>query len=293
MTSTNGPDFRRLDTDEDARDADSYRYLRDVISASMVNPDLWDGEDSEPYILAQYVRWLAAGQPVDEDGYPDRRESALTVRQSAWRPGEIACASMHEHDPIACAPEAPYVIRAENRDGSRTLGALRDQPSEEGNVWSTEDLGRRLAEVTPGYLASRRVMFRAGGSSMWIELQPCGGHSAPTAGDRVMWRASSGDRTEYGTVVEIVHYGGKVRARVDTDQGSGDACRMTTEIDPDRLTLLPAAEPGADSRSDETLWLTADENGPDCPRGCEHEISAHRSDVGCVLCDCIHGRPSL
>lgn len=62
---------RSLD-DPDRLDAEAYRYLRDVISATMTGPDVWDTDDSESYILAEYVKWLAAGQPVDEDGYPDR-----------------------------------------------------------------------------------------------------------------------------------------------------------------------------------------------------------------------------
>lgn len=66
---------RSLD-DPDRLDAEAYRYLRDQISATMTGPDVWDTDDSESYILAEYVKWLAAGQPVDEDGYPDRSADA-------------------------------------------------------------------------------------------------------------------------------------------------------------------------------------------------------------------------
>lgn len=59
---------------EDQLDADGYRYLRGILRDTMADPDLWDGEDSESYILGQYIKWLAAGQPRDEDGYPDRGE---------------------------------------------------------------------------------------------------------------------------------------------------------------------------------------------------------------------------
>jgi hypothetical protein len=67
-------------------DAQSYRKLADELSATMT--DDWDGEDAEPYILTQYVRWLAAGQPRDEDGYPVRRETypaAKTEQQAGPR----------------------------------------------------------------------------------------------------------------------------------------------------------------------------------------------------------------
>lgn len=63
----------QLNPAEETLDADAYRYLRDQIAATMT--DDWDGDEAESWILAQYVKWLAAGQPRDEDGYPVRRES--------------------------------------------------------------------------------------------------------------------------------------------------------------------------------------------------------------------------
>jgi hypothetical protein len=29
-----------------------------------------------------------------------------------------------------------------------------------------------------------------------------------------------------------------------------------------------------------------------CPGGCEHPLTAHSADLGCWLCDCVHGRPA-
>ena len=51
---------------EDERDAQSYRHLRERIRATMTDPDRWDGDESEGCILAEYVEWLAAGQPDDD-----------------------------------------------------------------------------------------------------------------------------------------------------------------------------------------------------------------------------------
>lgn len=67
---------RSLD-DPDRLDAEAYRYLRDQISATMTGPDVWDTDDSESYILAEYVKWLADGRPVDADGYPARPSEAV------------------------------------------------------------------------------------------------------------------------------------------------------------------------------------------------------------------------
>ena len=53
-------------------DAQAYNELRDEIAATM--GDEWDLDEAEISILIKYVRWLAAGQPRDEDGYPIRRE---------------------------------------------------------------------------------------------------------------------------------------------------------------------------------------------------------------------------
>ena len=66
---------------EDAQDAESYRYLRDEISATMAD-DAWDLDGSESWILAEYVRWLAAGAPRDEDGRPDLRAVNPVTRRA-------------------------------------------------------------------------------------------------------------------------------------------------------------------------------------------------------------------
>lgn len=41
-----------------------------------------------------------------------------------------------------------------------------------------------------------------------------------------------------------------------------------------------------DTRDDDGRWLTGSDP---CPRGCAHVLMAHRSDVGCISCDCQHG----
>ncbi|MFF7171134.1 hypothetical protein [Streptomyces pseudovenezuelae] len=41
-------------------DAQSYRQLADEVLATMANPDRWDLDGAEPWILAQYVKHLAA-----------------------------------------------------------------------------------------------------------------------------------------------------------------------------------------------------------------------------------------
>lgn len=41
-----------------------------------------------------------------------------------------------------------------------------------------------------------------------------------------------------------------------------------------------------DTRDDDGRWLTGSDR---CPRGCSHVLMAHRTDVGCVTCDCQHG----
>ncbi len=78
------PAARSMD-DPERLDAEGYRYLRDVISATMTGPDVWDTDDSESYILAEYVKWLAAGRPVDAEGYPDRTPGAEARRPDPYR----------------------------------------------------------------------------------------------------------------------------------------------------------------------------------------------------------------
>jgi hypothetical protein len=64
-----------LNPDYQALDAEAYVYLRNVLRSTMADPDHWDGEGSESWILGQYIYWLAAGQPVDEDGFPDHQNN--------------------------------------------------------------------------------------------------------------------------------------------------------------------------------------------------------------------------
>jgi hypothetical protein len=66
-----------------AADAEAYRELRDEIAATM--GDEWDLDEAEISILIKYVRWLAAGQPRDEDGYPIRRETYPAADLAAER----------------------------------------------------------------------------------------------------------------------------------------------------------------------------------------------------------------
>ena len=43
-----------------------------------------------------------------------------------------------------------------------------------------------------------------------------------------------------------------------------------------------------DTRDDDGRWLTG---ATGCPEGCSHVLMTHRTDVGCVTCDCQHGIP--
>lgn len=70
-------DFVRIDAEE-------YRYLAEEISATMDGRDAWDDDAAESYILAQYVKWLAAGRPVDAEGYPDKRPGATAGRPDTY-----------------------------------------------------------------------------------------------------------------------------------------------------------------------------------------------------------------
>ncbi len=44
---------------------DEYTYVRDKIIETMDEPDDWDGDSSEGYIIGAYVKWLADGKPED------------------------------------------------------------------------------------------------------------------------------------------------------------------------------------------------------------------------------------
>jgi hypothetical protein len=83
----------RLNPTAETLDAEAYRYLRDEISSTMAD-DAWDLDGAESWILAQYVRWLVAGQPRDEDGYPARRESYPAVGSRAEREARDQDASL-------------------------------------------------------------------------------------------------------------------------------------------------------------------------------------------------------
>ena len=50
----------------------------------------------------------------------------------------------------------------------------------------------------------------------------------------------------------------------------------------------PVAGRWEDTRDDDGRWLSG---ASGCPRGCGHVLMAHRTDVGCVTCDCEHGIP--
>jgi hypothetical protein len=60
-----------------------------------------------------------------------------------------------------------------------------------------------------------------------------------------------------------------------------DARRLVRELRSD--TPAPRWE---DTRADDGRWLAGSDA---CPRGCSHVLMAHRSDVGCISCDCQHG----
>lgn len=49
---------------------------------------------------------------------------------------------------------------------------------------------------------------------------------------------------------------------------------------------------GGDTRTDDALWLTQGHDPSPCPFRCPHLVSQHRTDVGCVFCDCTYGRPA-
>lgn len=58
---------------------------------------------------------------------------------------------------------------------------------------------------------------------------------------------------------------------------------------PDTVPLAseqPAAGRWQDTRDDDGRWLAGSDP---CPAGCPHVLMAHRSDVGCISCDCEHG----
>lgn len=59
----------------------------------------------------------------------------------------------------------------------------------------------------------------------------------------------------------------------------------------DPLPEIPNPEPAAawqDTRDDDGRWLIG---AIGCPEGCGHVLMTHRTDVGCVTCDCQHGIP--
>jgi hypothetical protein len=56
-----------------------------------------------------------------------------------------------------------------------------------------------------------------------------------------------------------------------------------SEPTPAMQALEPA--PWQDTRSDDGRWLSGSDACPRCP----HVVMAHRSDVGCISCDCQHG----
>lgn len=74
-------------------DAQAYGELRDEIAATM--GDEWDLDEAEISILIKYVRWLGAGQPRDEDGYPVRRETyPPAAAEQDERDGDVRAVAM-------------------------------------------------------------------------------------------------------------------------------------------------------------------------------------------------------
>jgi hypothetical protein len=88
---------------------------------------------------------------------------------------------------------------------------------------------------------------------------------------------------------------------MDNPDGSRLSSQGMLELTRDRLASLAAMlfapgmppvvrlEPAAtwtDTRDDDGRWLAGSDP---CPRGCSHVLMAHRSDVGCISCDCQHG----
>lgn len=64
---------------------------------------------------------------------------------------------------------AKYVIRAETRDGSKTLGVVGNQPWEEGNVYDDDDLKARLARVSER--PDLTISWRAADSPHWLVVE--------------------------------------------------------------------------------------------------------------------------
>lgn len=71
-------------------DAQAYGYLRDEIAATMAD-DAWDLDGSESWILVQYVKWLAAGQPRYENGWPAWREGGYPAAEDDGAQDERDC----------------------------------------------------------------------------------------------------------------------------------------------------------------------------------------------------------
>lgn len=95
-------------------DAQAYGELRDEIAATM--GDGWDLDEAEISILIKYVRWLAAGQPRDEDGYPIRRETYPPAAVQAERDGGNA---QDLYFPFTGALDTCYGEHDDDSDGYR------------------------------------------------------------------------------------------------------------------------------------------------------------------------------
>lgn len=97
-------------------DAQSYGELRDEIAATM--GDEWDLDEAEISILIKYVRWLAAGQPRDEDGYPIRRKAPEGLGDAS---GASRCRNLEATTALPRPDEQPQ----DERDGDvRAVAAL-------------------------------------------------------------------------------------------------------------------------------------------------------------------------
>lgn len=74
-----------------------------------------------------------------------------------------------DNQPGGTAVTAKYVIRAETRDGSKTLGVVRNQSWEEGNVYDDDDLRARLAHVPER--PDLEISWRAADSPHWLVVE--------------------------------------------------------------------------------------------------------------------------
>jgi len=92
--------------------------------------------------------------------------------------------------------DPPFVLRIATRDGSKTLGLMRNSDCQDMNVSDTADLVRRLNEATAEILATLRVMWRQGGTDTWVELSHPGWQSweCPKCGGKLSTNTTQPDQ---------------------------------------------------------------------------------------------------